>query len=164
MKYLFIILSVSIVSCSNHESNNSKQNNLPITRSQDSIAAVASVTNFFKAFDDKDVKKIALLLPGNMKIVHHNGAETSTSEMIKVIDETKNWWPRSRKLSNFEFVTDGKLSILGLKNEVTFSLPGNKSVYEPYKETWIFEKVDNSLRPIRCHYSKVTVDKREEFN
>ncbi|MBN8786666.1 MAG: hypothetical protein J0I84_06215, partial [Terrimonas sp.] len=69
---------------------------------------------------------------------------------------------QTRKLSNFEFITDGKISILGLTNEVTFSLPGNKKVYEPYNETWIFEKTDSTIRPVRCHYSKVTVDKHSE--
>lgn len=70
-----------------------------------------------------------------MKIIHHNGATTNTAEMIKVIAETKDWWPRTRTLSNYAFTSDGNLSILGLKNEVTFSLPNNKKVYEPYNET-----------------------------
>jgi hypothetical protein len=159
---LLIIFSVSIASCSNFKTNDSNQNNRMIIRSKDSTAAVLMVTNFFKAFDDKDVKKIALLLPAKMKIVHHNGAETNTGEMIKVIEGTKNWWPRTRNLSNYEFISDGNISILGLTNEVTFSLPDNQKVYEPYKETWIFETMDGTLSPIRCHYSKVTVEKHSE--
>ncbi len=43
-----------------------------------------------------------------------------------------------------------------------FLLPNNKSVYEPYNETWIFEKIKDEWKAIRCHYSKITVAKHTE--
>lgn len=165
MKYIFFFL-LAISGCTNSPTDKSAGTNQASNQqgsvSQDSVAAVTIVQAFFKAFDEKDLKMIDSLLIPSMKIIHHNGATTNTEEIIKIIEETKDWWPRTRKLSNFEFTSDGRLSILGLKNEVTFSLPDNKKVYEPYNETWIFEKLDNKWRAIRCHYSKITVDKHSE--
>jgi hypothetical protein len=135
---------------------------LPRNHGQDSVAVVTVVQNFFRAFDDKDTGRITDLLLPYTKLIHHNGAITNTAEMNAVIQGTKDWWPRKRTLSQYEFTEDSSLAILGLKNEVTFSLPGNKSVYEPYQETWIFGKVGQSWKPIRIHYSKVTVEKHSE--
>ncbi|MFT3678680.1 MAG: nuclear transport factor 2 family protein [Ferruginibacter sp.] len=165
MKYISFLL-FAIIGCANSPKEKSADTNLlnnqSSSRSLDSVAAVTVVQDFFRAFDEKDLKKIDSLFPPSMKIIHHNGATTNTTEMVQIINETKDWWPRTRRLSNYEFTSNGDLSILGLKNEVTFSLPSDKKVYEPYNETWIFEKMNDKWRPIRCHYSKITVDKHSE--
>ena len=166
MRYAFFLIVLSIIGCTNSSNDNSVDLNQVAkasgSRNLDSIAAVTVVQDFFKAFDEKNIKKIDSLFIPSMKIVHHNGATTNTAEMIKIISETKDWWPRKRTLTNYEFTSNSNLSILGFKNEVTFSLPSNKSVYEPYIETWIFEKLDNRWTAIRCHYSKITVEKHSE--
>jgi ketosteroid isomerase-like protein len=97
-----------------------------------------------------------------MKIIHHNGATTSREEMIVIIKETKNWWPRTRKLSEVEFIGSPNMAVVGILNEVIFSLPNNKTVEERYRETWIFKKTGNQWKPVRCHYSKIMVDKHSE--
>ena len=159
MRYTFLFFCLlSVIGCTNSQKDKSADmnqvSNESSSRNLDSVAVVTAVQDFFKAFDEKDLKKIDSLFIPSMKIIHHNGATTSTAEIIKIIGETKDWWPRTRKLSNYEFTSSSTLSVLGLKNEVTFSLPNNKSVYEPYIETCIFEKLDNKWRSIRCHYSK----------
>lgn len=165
MRYTFFFF-LAFIACTNPPKDKTAATNQLITqagsRDLDSIAAVTIVQDFFKAFDEKDLKKIDSLFPSSMKIIHHNGATTDAGEMIKIIADTKDWWPRTRTLSGYEFTTNADLSILGLKNEVTFSLPNNKTVYEPYIETWIFRKSDNKWRAIRCHYSKITVEKHSE--
>jgi hypothetical protein len=45
---------------------------------------------------------------------------------------------------------------------VTFALPEDRKVYEPYNETWIFEKIENMWHPTRIHYSKIIQDKHSE--
>jgi hypothetical protein len=166
MRYPFFFFLVVVIGCKISPKDKSAEatllSNQTNSRVLDSIAAVSVVQGFFKAFDEKNLKKIDSLLTPSMKIIHHNGATTNTGEMIKVIEETKHWWPRTRTLSNYEFISNGNLSILGLKNEVTFSLPNNMKVYEPYNETWIFENLNNKWKAIRCHYSKITVDKHSE--
>lgn len=82
--------------------------------------------------------------------------------MVKIIEETKNWWSRTRKLSNFEYAANANFAVVGLMNEVAFSLPANKKVVERYNETWIFEKTEKSWKPIRIQYSKVMVEKHSE--
>lgn len=164
MKYTFFL--VLIIGCTSSPGDKSAGANRLggqfNSSNSDSALAVTVVKDFFKAFDEKDLKKIDDLLIPSTKIIHHNGATTNTAEMIKIIEETKDWWPRTRKLSNYEFTSNSNLSILGLMNEVTFLLPDNKKVYEPYNETWIFGKIDSSWKPIRIHYSKVTVEKHSE--
>jgi len=166
MRLTFFFLVVLVTGCANSQKDKSADTTQVSTqtnsRNLDSVATVSVVQEFFKAFDEKDVKKIDSLLIPSTKIIHHNGATTNTAEMNKIIKETKDWWPRTRKLSNFEFTSNANLSVLGLKNEVTFYLPNNKTVYEPYNETWIFEKIGNSWKPIRIHYSKITVEKHSE--
>ena len=166
MRCTLIFLIAAITGCSNPQNDlvaaAKPLNDHNNSRELDSIAAVTQVREFFKAFDAKDVKKIDSLWGPSMKVIHHNGATTNTAEMIRVIEETKDWWPRTRKLSDFEFIANGNLSILGLKNEVTFSLPDGKKVYEPYIETWVFERSGNTWIPVRCHYSKITVEKHSE--
>lgn len=166
MKYTFFFLLLFIIGCTSSPKEKSADTNQSgeqsNSKNSDSIEVVTFVKDFFKAFDDKDLKKINSLLIPSTEITHHNGATTNTAEMLKIIEETKDWWPRTRKLSSFEFISNSNLSIVGLLNEVIFSLPGNKKVIEPYNETWIFEKIDNSWKPIRIHYSKVTVEKHSE--
>jgi len=162
MKYyhptLLVIITLIAIGCSN---NNEKENSID-SRSHDSTEAAVIVDRFFKAFDERDTLKMkALLLPETI-IVHHNGAITNTSEMMQVIKETKNWWPRVRKLSNFEYQHDSNLAVLSLLNEVNFSLPENKEVEEPYREIWIFKKIENLWKPVRIHYSKIIVQKHSE--
>jgi len=44
-------------------------------------------------------------------------------------------------------------------------LPDKREVYEPYSETWIFEKMNNSWFPVRIHYSKnIQEEHSEEVN
>jgi ketosteroid isomerase-like protein len=130
--------------------------------SADSIAVVAVVKDFFKAFDEKDIPKMSGILGPAIKIIHHNGATTNREEMLAIIKETKNWWPRTRTLSNFECIADAGIAIVGCDNEVIFSLPENKKVEERYKETWIFRKTAGLWKPVRCHYSKIVVEKHTE--
>lgn len=166
IEIIFCFFILSIIGCTNSHKDKSADTNQIIgqasSRNADSIVVVNIVQDFFKAFDEKNLKKIDSLFLPSMKIIHHNGATTNTAEMIKIIDETKEWWPRTRKLSDFEFISNANLSILGLRNEVTFSLPNNKKIFEPYIETWVFEKINNQWKPIRCHYSKITVVKHSE--
>ncbi len=161
---LFIILIATGCSENNGKEsraaeNESKSINL---RNSDSIAAAIIVKDFFKAFDERDTLKMkSLLLPATI-IVHHNGAVTNTHQMMQVIKKTKNWWPRVRTLSDFEYMHDSDLAVLSLLNKVSFSLPGNKTVEEPYRETWIFKKIENVWKPVRIHYSKIIVEKHSE--
>lgn len=161
---LFIILIA--IGCSDNskkEKTTGESKSISVgNREKDSVAAVAIVEDFFKAFDERDTLKIrSLLLPSTL-IVHHNGATTNTEEMIQVIKETKNWWPRVRKLSDFEYMHDSSLSVLSMVNKVSFSLPGNKIVDESYRETWIFKNIGNTWKAVRIHYSKIIVDKHSE--
>ncbi len=135
--------------------------NMDLKRS-DSAEVVMIVNDFFKTFDERNLQKMSDILGPAMKIVHHNGATTSREEMIEIIKETKNWWPRTRKLSEVEFIAIPDMAIVGVLNEVTFSLPKNKTVEERYRETWIFKKVEKQWKPVRCHYSKIIVDKHTE--
>lgn len=161
---LFIIL-IAFGCSENNEKENGATENKSISinlRNSDSIAAAVIVKDFFQAFDERDTLKMkSLLLPATV-IVHHNGAITNTGEMMQVIKETKNWWPRVRKLSDFEYMHDSGLAVLSLLNKVSFSLPGNKIVEEPYRETWIFRKIENVWKPVRIHYSKIMVEKHSE--
>jgi ketosteroid isomerase-like protein len=131
-------------------------------RNSDSALMVTIVKDFFKSFDDRDLQKMNELLDPAMKIIHHNGATTNREEMIAIIKETKNWWPRTRKLSEVEFTGSPDMAVVGVLNEVIFSLPNNKTVEERYRETWIFKKTGNQWKPVRCHYSKIMVDKHSE--
>ena len=120
------------------------------------------VSDFFKAFDEKDTNKISQLCLSEMEIVHNNGVVTNLDEMNKIINETKNWYPRKRTLSEFKTLIGSPFSIICLKNEVVFSLP-NKTVIERYRETWIFRKdFQDNWKPIRIHYSSITQDKHSE--
>jgi len=94
--------------------------------SADSTALVTIVKDFFKAFDEKDIEKMSSILGPAITIIHHNGATTNREEMLAIIKETKNWWPRTRTLSNFECIADTGIAIVGCDNEVIFSLPENK--------------------------------------
>jgi hypothetical protein len=170
MKYyhpkLLVFIIVIAIGCSNNNEKENRttenRNNSIDSRNDDSTAAAVIVESFFKAFDERDTLKMkTLLLPATI-IVHHNGAITNTGEMMQVIKETKNWWPRVRKLSGFEYMHDSNLAVLSLLNQVSFSLPGSKTVEEPYRETWIFRRVEKVWRPVRIHYSKIIVEKHSE--
>lgn len=155
-----------IIGCTNAQKEqpvktNESDTNADIKKS-DSLQVLTIVDDFFKAFDKRDLQKINTLLIPTTKIIHYTGVTTTTDEMIKIIAETKNWWPRIRKLSDIEFFGNADMAVLGITNEVIFSLPENKKVTERYKETWIFEKIQKQWKPVRCHYSKITVDKHTE--
>ncbi len=128
----------------------------------DSTQMVKLIRDFFQAFDERDLTRMEKLLLPASKIIHHNGVETNTKEMMEIISKTKNWYPRERSLTKFEYFGDSKIAIVGLLNEVTFTLSKNKKVYEPYNETWIFEKIGTSWYPIRIHYSKIIQDEHSE--
>lgn len=164
MKKNILFLLVIVIGCNTESSQPGKtgdHNNTAFTKA-DSVAVVALVGDFFKAFDERDLQKLNDIMSPEMKIIHHNGAVTNREEMITILKETKNWWPRKRKLSDFECITDADLAIVGLHNEVIFSLEGNKTVVEPYRETWIFRKTGDQWKAVRCHYSKITVEKHSE--
>jgi len=166
MKYIFLFSILAIVGCSNSSQKQSTDTNHPTiqqtSRSLDSVQVVRIVSDFFKAFDDRDLKEIDSLLIPATKIIHYNGVTTNTAEMNIIIKETKDWYPRTRKLSNYEFISDSNLAVVGLTNEVTFSLPENKKVVEKYIETWTFNKIENVWKPIRITYVKVITDKHSE--
>jgi len=166
MKKNLVLLLVVIIGCTNTKKEPlvktmEYDTNLDLKKS-DSIEVVAIVKDFFKSFDDRDLQKMNDILDPAMKIIHHNGATTNREEMIQVIKETKNWWPRTRKLSEVEFMGTTDIAVVGVLNEVTFSLPKNKTVEERYRETWIFKKIEKQWKPVRCHYSKIIVDKHTE--
>lgn len=166
MKYILLFIVLIIFSCSNQNKENKKiletKNVSMTTRMSDSTEVTNLVRDFFQAFDDRDLEKMELILTPSTIIIHNNGVTTDTKEMMNVIKETKNWYPRKRNLSGFEFDSDENFAIVGVLNEVTFSLPEDKEVYEPYNETWIFKKFDDKWHPIRIHYSKIIREKHTE--
>lgn len=166
MKYSILpIVLFTMFSCSNFskpEKVAETENNLQVTRTADSTLVTNLVRNFFQAFDERDYDRLEQILTPTSKIIHFNGVTTGTEEMMKILKETEIWYPRNRNLSNFEFDGDENFAIVGVVNEVTFLLPEGKEVYEPYKETWIFKKIDNKWHMIRCHYSKIIEEKHTE--
>ncbi|MDB5277998.1 MAG: hypothetical protein JWR61_2953 [Ferruginibacter sp.] len=159
-KYVYLLLVIVIGSTNAATSQTVK--NIDHDKNSDSVVVVTMVKDFFKSFDDRDLQKLNELLDPSMKIIHHNGATTNREEMIAIIKETKNWWPRTRKLSEVEFTGSPDMAVVGVLNEVIFSLPNNKTVEERYRETWIFKKTGNQWKPVRCHYSKIMADKHSE--
>lgn len=166
MKYILPFITLIIFSCSNQSKENKKikesSNELMATKKSDSTEVTNLVRDFFQAFDDRDLEKMEQILTPTSIIIHNNGVTTDTKEMMGVIKETKNWYPRKRNLSEFEFDANDNFAIVGVLNEVVFSLPENKEVYEPYNETWIFKKIKNKWHPIRIHYSKIVREKHTE--
>lgn len=162
-----IVLSFVFISCTSNQKPEavqavSTENNAgPADTKKDSSEMAMVVTDFFKAFDERDLKKINDLCIPETKIIHYNGAVTNTAEIIQIIKKTKDWYPRARNLSDFEYMAEDDLAVMGFQNEVTFSLP-DKKVNERYIETWIFRKIGGTWKPIRIHYSKITVDKHSE--
>lgn len=144
------------------ENQHEKSVGIAALTAADSIATTEIVRSFFAAFDEKDTAKLAATLIPETQIIHHNGTVTNTQQLIQVINKTKNWWPRKRQISDFEFIAADSIAVLGFFNEVVFELPGNKSIKEPYRETWIFKRTDSGWQPVRIHYSKITVDKHSE--
>lgn len=166
MKYILPIIVLIILGCTNQSKENTKvtesNNELMAAKKSDSTEVTNLVRDFFQAFDDRDLEKMEQILTPASKIIHNNGVTTDTKEMMDVIKEAKNWYPRKRNLSEFEFDADDNFAIVGVLNEVTFSLPEDKEVYEPYNETWIFKKIENKWHPIRIHYSKIVREKHTE--
>jgi len=121
------------------------------------------VSDFFIAFDEKNTVKISRICFPETEMVHHNGVVTNLKEMNQIINNTKNWYPRERRLSEFKTLIGNPFSIIGFKNFVNFKLPNNKIIEEKYIETWIFKKdALNNWRPVRIHYSSVTQEKHSE--
>jgi len=119
------------------------------------------VYNFFIAFDEKNTDKISQICLLETEIVHHNGVVTNLAEMNQIINDTKNWYPRERKLSEFKVLIGNPFSIVYFKNYIKFILP-DKFVEESYQETWIFKEISNIWKPIRIHYSIITQQKHSE--
>ena len=165
MKHIFLFLIVTIVGCANPTKKESIETNEQTVKtnseSSDSVQIVKIVSEFFQAFDERDLQKIDSLLIPSTQIIHYNGITTNTAEMIKIIKETKDWYPRTRQLSNYKFFYGCDLAVIGLTNDVTFSLP-KKKVIEKYIETWTFEKIKGDWKPVRSAYSKVIADKHSE--
>lgn len=166
MRKNLLFLLVLMIGCTNAQKDQpvktTELDKNPALKNSDSVEVVTIVKDFFKTFDDRDLQKMNDILDPAIKIIHHNGATTNREEMIQIIKETKNWWPRTRQLSEVEFIGTPDMAIVGVLNEVTFSLPKNKTVEERYRETWIFKKVEKQWKPVRCHYSKIIVDKHSE--
>lgn len=166
MKYILPFVAIIVFSCSDHSvenKNDSETKNEAVSmRISDSTEVTTMVHDFFQAFDERDIEKMESILTPATKIIHTNGVTTNTREMMDIIKGTKNWYPRKRNLSRIEFEGDENFAIVGLLNEVTFSLTGNKEVYEPYNETWIFSKTGNKWHPVRIHYSKIVQEKHSE--
>jgi len=121
------------------------------------------VTDFFNDFDEKNTDKISQICLPKTEIVHHNGVVTNLEEMNQIIKNTKNWYPRERKLSEFKILIGNPFSIVCFKNYINFKLPNNKIVKEKYRETWIFKKDSlNNWKPIRIHYCSITQHKHSE--
>ncbi|MEK7633578.1 MAG: hypothetical protein AAB437_01925 [Patescibacteria group bacterium] len=121
------------------------------------------VFDFFIAFDEKNTVKISQLCLPETEIVQHNGVITNLSEMNQIIKNTKNWYPRERKLSEFKTLIGNPYSVIYFKNYIIFKLPDNKIVEEKYRETWIFKKDSlNAWKPIRIHYCSITQEKHSE--
>lgn len=121
------------------------------------------VSEFFNAFDEKNTDKISQICLPETEIVHHNGVVTNLEEMNQIINGTKNWYTRERKLSEFKTLMGNPFSIICFKNRINFKLPDNKIIEEKYRETWIFKKDSlNNWKPIRIHYSSITQNKHSE--
>ncbi len=158
-----ILLIVVIAGCTETaQKENSNPSKTPVvSEKSDSTKLVSIVNDFFKAFDEKDTGNISHLLIPDTKVIHYNGVVTNTAAMIKIIDETKDWYPRTRKISEYEYFSGGSIAVLGCLNEVTFTLP-QKKVEERYRETWVFQRIENDWKPVRIHYSKIITDKHSE--
>ena len=165
MKYILPFMLFSIFNCWSQSDKSKKlesNTNLVNTRKSDSTKVINLVRDFFQAFDNRDYEKLEKILTPSSKIVHYNGVTTDTEEMLNILKNTENWYPRKRNLSNFEFDGDENFAFVGVVNKVTFSLPNNEKVYSPYKETWIFKKIDNNWHVIRTHYSKIVEETHSE--
>ena len=108
---------VVITGCKNAKKEEPAKTN-EYDKNADSVQVVGIVKDFFKAFDERDLQKMNEILGPGIKIIHHNGATTNRDEMLTVIKETKNWWPRTRKLSDFEFIGSAGIALVGVMNEV----------------------------------------------
>lgn len=162
---VLVFIFFTILGCSNTAKEDKvveSNEDLNSAKKADSIMATNLVREFFKAFDSRDYGRLEQILAPNSKIIHFNGVTTGTSEMLDILKETENWYPRRRNLSNFEFDGDENFAVVGIINEVTFLLPEGKEVYEPYNETWVLKKIDNEWHVIRSHYSKIIEEKHTE--
>lgn len=131
------------------------------TSKTDSLIVTKIVSDFFKAFDERDLDRMEQLLTPQTKIIHHNGVTTDTKEMMEIIKATKNWHPRERDLSEFEIFGKDNFFIVGLINEVSFLMPEGKEFYK-YNESWIFQKISNTWYPVRIHYSQIVQEEHTE--
>lgn len=156
---------VSILGCLNpaKKENDTRSELTGNTNStySDSVQIVKIITDFFRAFDDRDLQKIESLTIPSTQIIHNNGITTNTAEMVSIINEAGDWYPRTRHLSGYHFYFGCDLAVMGVTNEVIFSLP-KKKVEEKYKETWTFQKINGEWKPVRIAYSKLTADKHSE--
>lgn len=121
------------------------------------------VSDFFIAFDEKNTDKLSQICLPDVEIVHHNGVVTTITEMNQIIKDTKSWYPRERKLSEFKTLIGNPYSIIYFKNYILFKLPNNKIIEEKYRETWVLKKdLIKTWKPIRIHYCSITQEKHSE--
>jgi hypothetical protein len=156
---LVAILLGCIISQNGHPQEQTEIEKGTISSNSESLAVITVVHDFFAAYDERDLTRLGNLLTPTTQIIDHNGETTNTREMLTKIEEAENWWPRKRKLWDFEYTSNGSLAVLGLKNQVNFSLPNNEEVETLYNETWILEKDGSEWKPVRIHYSKITQNK-----
>ncbi|NIK91772.1 nuclear transport factor 2 family protein [Mangrovimonas sp. CR14] len=165
MKYLLLIPILAFLSCNNptHKAENiTLDDDTYATRETDSVAVTQMVGTFFKAFDARDYDQMEAMMTPQTKLVHHNGVTTSAKEMLDIIKTTEPWYPRERKLSQYEYEGGEDWALVGVVNEATFLLPEGEELYAPYKETWFFQKTDGKWHLLRCHYSKITKETHTE--
>lgn len=127
----------------------------------DDLAAKAFVEAFFAAVDARDMSRISRAFASDAMIVHADGVSTSVGEFLKIIQDTKEWIPRTRELSSYTTRPVGGALIVGFLNHVTFKRDGRERAYT-YNETWVLERTDSGLRAVRAHYSRVVADKHTE--
>jgi ketosteroid isomerase-like protein len=161
MKIFLLISILTIVTSTNYPKKETSINKISTPQS-DSTEVVKTVIDFFDAFDNRDLKTLDAILLPTSKIVHFNGVTTNKDEMMKIIRETKTWLPRKRRLSNYEFISDCNLAVVGFTNEVSFTSEQSETSEAKYTETWTFQKIGTSWKPIRITYSKVIADKHSE--
>ena len=78
----------------------------------DSVAVTVLVKDFFKAFEEKDFQTMSSIPGPFIKIIYHNGDTTNREEMLAIVQEAKNWWPGTRKLSALECIATKDMAVV----------------------------------------------------
>ncbi|MFN7985087.1 MAG: nuclear transport factor 2 family protein [Vicinamibacterales bacterium] len=133
-----------------------------IASTEAAAAGEAFVRSFFDALDRRDVNAMTPLFAADALIVHHDGVRTTVPEFQQVMRSAKRWPVRERSLSQFECRQAGPLLIVGCRNEIRTRSDAGVWLPTEYTETWILEQVGDTVRALRCHYSRVTAGEHRE--